>query len=125
MKRDLSKSNLDDPELIAALKKAEAKFNINKVQRAQHEIENAYSHKFTQDEVEEIASLPNIDSSRTTGLLMCMILMLVLDLFWVLCTVMISLIVFFADDEVEMLHEMENFDSKVFRLHLGEPIVLM
>ena len=56
---------------------------------------------------------------------MCIILILVLDLFWAVCTVLLTFIVWFADDEVELLHDIEEVDSKIFRLYLGEPIVFM
>jgi hypothetical protein len=43
-----------------------------------------------------------------------------------LCSVLlISSLVFLAGDEVEILHDLESFDSRIFRFELNEIVVLI
>ena len=107
------------------MKRAEAKYNLFQVEKAKKEIENAYGHTFTKGEIEEILQQANTDTTRTGCFFICLIFTMIIDMFWVLIIFLLTLIIWYADEEVEMLHAMEDVDTKVFNLQLGDPVVLL
>ena len=83
---------------------------------------NAYSKTFTESEVLDICSIAT-DSKRTGFLFLSVILTLITNLFFLTSVFFLTFIVWFADEEIDVLHEMENIDSKIFYLHFQDPLV--
>lgn len=55
----------------------------------------------------------------------CLVLMMVLNLFWIMGVFLISLIVYWVPEEVELLHSLEEIDSAIFHLEIRDKFVLV
>jgi hypothetical protein len=74
----------------------------------------------------ELQSLDTSYESMSTGIsFLFVILTMILGLFSLIGVLLISLIVYLADEEIQMLFEIPEVDSRIFRLELRESTVLI
>ena len=65
------------------------------------------------------------ESSMTSILFICNLLLMILMLFILVGVLVITAVVSYAGDEVEMLHEMRGYDSSIFLHNLYQFLTLM
>ena len=65
------------------------------------------------------------ESSKTSILFICNLLMMILMLFILVGVLVITAVVSYAGDEMEMLHEMRGYDSSIFLHNLYQFLTLM
>jgi len=77
-----------------------------------------------EDELNQVLDT-SFESDRTAYLFIFNICMMILGLFVIFGIVIITAVVWYAKDEIQILHEAEEIDSSIFKQELNELLVLM
>ena len=65
------------------------------------------------------------ESLRTAYFFIFSIVMMIASMFCIMGVLLVSVLVYFADDEIQLLHELSGESSQIFRQELRESKVLI